>query len=86
MLVIGDVMLDHYLYGSTDRVSPEAPVPVVRVEREIYRIGGAGNVSANVAALGGRVKKPPNIKLGEYVKKRPDVFRVTGDQVELVNA
>jgi D-beta-D-heptose 7-phosphate kinase/D-beta-D-heptose 1-phosphate adenosyltransferase len=51
--VIGDVMLDHFLVGRVDRISPEAPVPVVRFEREDYRLGGAANVAANVAALGG---------------------------------
>ena len=53
--VIGDVMLDHFLFGSVDRISPEAPVPVVRFERDEYRLGGAANVARNVASLGGRV-------------------------------
>jgi len=52
VLVVGDLMLDRYLSGSVDRVSPEAPVPVVRVEDESSAVGGAGNVAANVAALG----------------------------------
>lgn len=51
--IIGDVMLDHFLVGRADRISPEAPVPVVRLEREYYRLGGAANVAANLAALGG---------------------------------
>lgn len=51
-LVLGDVMLDRYVEGTTDRVSPEAPVPVVRVEREWAAVGGAGNVAANIRALG----------------------------------
>lgn len=54
VLVVGDVMLDRYLCGGVARISPEAPVPVVRVEEEIVRPGGAANVAANVAALGGR--------------------------------
>ena len=45
-------MLDRYLTGSVDRISPEAPVPVVRVEAERWALGGAGNVAANVVALG----------------------------------
>ena len=53
--VIGDVMLDHFIVGHVDRVSPEAPVPVVRFAREERRLGGAANVAANVAALGGKV-------------------------------
>ena len=51
--VIGDVMLDHFLVGRVDRISPEAPVPVVRFDRDEYRLGGAANVAHNVAALGG---------------------------------
>ena len=52
ILVVGDLMLDRYLTGSVDRISPEAPVPVVRVETESWALGGAGNVAANVVALG----------------------------------
>jgi rfaE bifunctional protein kinase chain/domain len=51
--IIGDVMLDHFLIGRADRISPEAPVPIVRLEREEFRLGGAGNVAANVRSLGG---------------------------------
>jgi len=53
VLVIGDVMLDRYWYGSTTRISPEAPVPVVKVGQREDRIGGAGNVALNIASLGG---------------------------------
>jgi D-beta-D-heptose 7-phosphate kinase/D-beta-D-heptose 1-phosphate adenosyltransferase len=49
-----DVMLDHFLIGSVERISPEAPVPVVRYAREEYRLGGAANVAANLQALGAR--------------------------------
>jgi bifunctional ADP-heptose synthase (sugar kinase/adenylyltransferase) len=52
VLVVGDVMLDVYLRGVASRISPEAPVPVVRVEEEWRALGGAANVAANVAALG----------------------------------
>ena len=54
-LVIGDLMLDEYLWGKTDRISPEAPVQVVDVMREDLRLGGAGNVVNNLAALGCKV-------------------------------
>jgi D-beta-D-heptose 7-phosphate kinase/D-beta-D-heptose 1-phosphate adenosyltransferase len=50
--VLGDLMLDRYLWGRVDRISPEAPVPVVEVERESFTLGGAGNVAANLSALG----------------------------------
>jgi len=52
ILIVGDVMLDRYLYGSTSRVSPEAPVPVVHLKDTDYKPGGAANVALNVTALG----------------------------------
>jgi rfaE bifunctional protein kinase chain/domain len=53
--VIGDVMLDTYWWGHVERISPEAPVPVVSLDRKEYRIGGAGNVALNLASLGATV-------------------------------
>jgi len=55
VLVVGDVMLDRYWFGDAHRISPEAPVPVVRIERQEDRLGGAANVAKNVAALGATV-------------------------------
>jgi D-glycero-beta-D-manno-heptose-7-phosphate kinase len=55
VLVVGDVMLDRYWFGEVQRISPEAPVPVVRIERTEERLGGAANVARNVAALGAQV-------------------------------
>ncbi len=52
--VIGDLMLDHFIWGDVERISPEAPVPVVLVARESFVPGGAGNTAANIAALGGK--------------------------------
>src|SRR3546814_12280019 len=52
VLVVGDVMLDRYWFGEVDRISPEAPVPVVRVARREDRLGGAANVARNIVALG----------------------------------
>jgi D-beta-D-heptose 7-phosphate kinase/D-beta-D-heptose 1-phosphate adenosyltransferase len=54
VLVVGDVMLDRFIVGRVTRISPEAPVPVVRFESEHLRLGGAANVAHNIAALGGR--------------------------------
>ncbi|HET8720591.1 MAG TPA: D-glycero-beta-D-manno-heptose-7-phosphate kinase [Nitrospira sp.] len=54
VLVIGDLILDHYVWGRVSRISPEAPVPVVHVESESMRLGGAANVFNNVLALGGK--------------------------------
>ena len=56
VLIIGDLMLDHFVIGRVDRISPEAPVPVVQFDHEDYRLGGAANVAHNVSALGGRVE------------------------------
>ncbi len=56
ILVVGDVMLDRFLVGRVTRISPEAPVPVVAHDHDTYRIGGAANVAANVAALGGTAR------------------------------
>jgi D-beta-D-heptose 7-phosphate kinase/D-beta-D-heptose 1-phosphate adenosyltransferase len=56
ILVLGDLILDHYIWGSVNRVSPEAPVPVVHVNSESYRMGGAANVYNNIVTLGGQVE------------------------------
>jgi D-glycero-beta-D-manno-heptose-7-phosphate kinase len=52
VLIVGDVMLDSYYFGKVDRISPEAPVPVLTFQKQEYRIGGAGNVALNTVALG----------------------------------
>lgn len=52
VLIIGDIMLDHYINGKVTRISPEAPVPIVDVERQSYSLGGAANVALNIQALG----------------------------------
>ncbi len=54
VLVVGDIMLDRYWHGSTSRISPEAPVPIVHVKHNEQRAGGAGNVALNIAALGAK--------------------------------
>ena len=55
IVVIGDVILDHYIWGDVNRISPEAPVPVVEVRDENFRLGGAANTVANIRSLGGEV-------------------------------
>ncbi|MGA2017611.1 MAG: PfkB family carbohydrate kinase [Opitutaceae bacterium] len=54
ILVVGDLMLDHYIWGDASRISPEAPVPVVDIARDTWTGGGAANVALNIAALGGK--------------------------------
>src|SRR5437879_7135078 len=53
ILIIGDLMLDEFIWGKVRRISPEAPVPVVEVVDETYRLGGSGNVAANIKTMGG---------------------------------
>ncbi|MBF0538728.1 MAG: D-glycero-beta-D-manno-heptose-7-phosphate kinase [Nitrospirae bacterium] len=53
ILIVGDIILDHFVWGQVNRISPEAPVPVVEVQRESYLLGGAGNVANNIISLGG---------------------------------
>src|SRR5947208_12438466 len=54
VLCIGDLMLDEFVYGEVSRISPEAPAPVIAVQRSATNIGGAGNVARNIASLGAR--------------------------------
>src|SRR4051794_1006865 len=54
VIVAGDIMLDEFVWGKVRRISPEAPVPVIEVIEETYRLGGAANVAANIRALGGK--------------------------------
>jgi D-beta-D-heptose 7-phosphate kinase/D-beta-D-heptose 1-phosphate adenosyltransferase len=54
ILVVGDVIIDEFLWGRVERISPEAPVPVVQVEEESLVLGGAGNVVNNIISLGGQ--------------------------------
>ncbi len=55
LLVVGDIMVDEYLWGKVDRISPEAPVQIVSVEDEVFTLGGAGNVANNIVSLGANV-------------------------------
>src|ERR1700733_5335284 len=55
VLCVGDVMLDRYVYGQVERISPEAPIPVLKMQREAVTLGGAGNVVRNIISLGGQV-------------------------------
>mgnify|MGYP000862632654 CR=1 FL=1 len=77
ILVIGDLMLDHYIWGDATRISPEAPVPVVKVERDSFTAGGAANVALNLRALGVRVElagtsgaDADGRRLGEVLERR----------------
>src|SRR4029077_5202040 len=54
VLCVGDLMLDEFVYGEVSRISPEAPAPVIAVQRSEINVGGAGNVARNIASFGGR--------------------------------
>jgi bifunctional ADP-heptose synthase (sugar kinase/adenylyltransferase) len=54
ILIYGDLILDRYIFGKVTRISPEAPVPVVQIEKEECRLGGAGNVYANITKMGSK--------------------------------
>ena len=77
ILVVGDVMLDHFVYGRVTRISPEAPVPVVQFDREEFRLGGAANVAADLVALGGRATA-----IG-VVGADPEAARLVGELSQL---
>ena len=80
VLCVGDVMLDRFVYGSVDRISPEAPIPVLRIERESAMLGGAGNVVRNLVALGARPgfvaavgDDPAGAEIGRLVAAHADI-------------
>lgn len=84
ILVIGDLMLDRYLWGSADRISPEAPVPVVAVKKESETLGGAGNVANNLVALGANVTMLSVVGNDETASKVRDKLVNVGVRDELI--
>ncbi len=78
VLVVGDVMLDRYWFGDVDRISPEAPVPVLLVTREQERLGGAANVALNVKTLGGQVTLLSMVGQDEPAHRLTDLLRAQG--------
>jgi len=83
MLVVGDVMLDRYLFGDASRISPEAPVPVVLVQREESRPGGAANVARNCAALGAQCQLLSVIGTDESGARLADLVAAEGVRASL---
>jgi D-beta-D-heptose 7-phosphate kinase/D-beta-D-heptose 1-phosphate adenosyltransferase len=78
LLVVGDLMLDEYLWGKVDRISPEAPVQVVSIKNEDYAMGGAGNVVNNIVALGAKVTAAGVIGTGRNGQILLDKFKDLG--------
>src|SRR4030065_747848 len=82
VLVVGDIMIDEFIWGTVTRISPEAPVPVVAVARENLLLGGAANVVHNVHSLGGRVLLAGvigNDRMGERIKELLAHEKIDGD-------
>lgn len=83
VLVVGDAMLDRYWYGDVDRISPEAPVPVVLVKREEERIGAAANVAVNVVSLGAQATFVGVVGADEPGRKLQTLLEASGIQYHL---
>ncbi|MBT3225065.1 MAG: bifunctional heptose 7-phosphate kinase/heptose 1-phosphate adenyltransferase [Deltaproteobacteria bacterium] len=75
IMVIGDLMLDQYIWGKVDRISPEAPIPIIRMEEEEFRLGGAANVIANIKALDCQVYPVGVIGKGVAGQRIETIFR-----------
>ncbi len=89
ILVVGDVMLDRYWFGETNRISPEAPVPVVKIGQMDERPGGAGNVALNIAALGAKVSLlgiSGNDDAAHQLEKQLAAANVTHNILKIANA
>jgi D-beta-D-heptose 7-phosphate kinase/D-beta-D-heptose 1-phosphate adenosyltransferase len=78
VLIVGDLMLDHFVFGRVSRISPEAPVPIVEFEREEFRVGGAGNVAHNVRGLGGAVEVVGVIGRDDHGTRLKEAMRADG--------
>ena len=78
VLVVGDVMLDRYWFGEVERISPEAPVPVLLVKREQERLGGAANVALNVKTLGGQVTLLSMVGQDEPARRLAELLEAQG--------
>jgi D-beta-D-heptose 7-phosphate kinase/D-beta-D-heptose 1-phosphate adenosyltransferase len=78
ILVIGDVMLDHYLWGDATRISPEAPVPIVHIHRDSYTAGAGANVALNLAALGAKAVVAGCLQDDEAGRRLADILKKRG--------
>ena len=83
VLVVGDTMLDRYWFGEVERISPEAPVPVAKIERMDQRAGGAGNVARNIAALGGQAALLSVVGQDEAANELEKIIQSNGVQTFL---
>ncbi len=84
ILVVGDLILDHYMFGKVSRISPEAPVPVLHQQREEYVLGGAANVAHNIRALGGKVALAGRVGKDAHGDKILDLCKGLGIDTKFV--
>src|SRR5919198_3814154 len=82
VLVAGDLMLDRFIVGRVTRISPEAPVPVVRFQSEHVRLGGAANVANNIAVLGGRASLVGVVGADDAGERLSEQLAATGIAVD----
>lgn len=83
-LVVGDIILDHYIWGEAERLSPEAPVPVVWAKKEDYLLGGASNVAHNIRKLGGKVELCGVVGRDFYARRVKNLLKENDVSSELV--
>ncbi len=86
MLLVGDLVADHYIYGQTDRVSREAPVLIVRYESSEVKLGGGANVAANVRALSGQVTAVGVLGADEMGRALRQLFDEAGIRLSVASA
>lgn len=84
VLIVGDIMLDKYYFGRVERISPEAPVPVVNIQKEESRLGGASNVANNISCLGGQVMLSGTIGYDFFGKEIERLARQQGIQTAFI--
>jgi D-beta-D-heptose 7-phosphate kinase / D-beta-D-heptose 1-phosphate adenosyltransferase len=84
ILVVGDLMLDEYVWGSVERISPEAPVPILSVTSEEFTLGGAGNVAKNIAVLGAHVAVAGVVGKGPQGRRLRDELGKIGAEIDAV--
>ena len=84
ILVIGDLMVDHYIWGAATRLSPEAPVPIVNVKRESTTLGGAGNVVQNLVSLGAKVMVAGVIGADTFGRQLSEILENEGVKTDAV--
>ena len=85
VVVLGDLVADHYLYGQTERISREAPVLIVRHERDEVKLGGGANAAANARSLGGHVTAVGMLASDETGRAMRTLFKAQGIHVEAVS-